>query len=328
MKKLYVPAALLLASFALTPAAFAQATWSAWNLANPSTTTTSTAPSNGCQQATAHSGTYGNSYLCGSTSAPGMTATISAWSADRGADVVINDVSQQQAAATNAWYNAFVSPQGSDGFGVGSRSEGTTPGSPNHSIDNIHPGTYDFVMVQFSSAVILSQIGIGWAAGDSDATVMRWTGDSAPTFGTASASVGSNATLSRLGGWQLVGNYSNICRDSNGTFLTGSSNNCDSGGHTNSRVDTGALGASSYWLISAFNNDMAPGVHWTNTNDGFKLNFLKTSSFSCPGGGSAGPGGGCTPGRNDVPAPGSLALAGLGMLGLWATRRRREQPVR
>lgn len=264
-----------------TGAASAQATW---NLVSGS----------GCSQNGTYSGNFGNSWAC--TSSAGSSATASAWSNDRG--------SGSTAQAGSGWANAHMSAQGSSGFGAASRTEGLGTGSPNHSVDSITPGTYDFIMIQFSSAVILDQFRIGWGAGDSDITVMRWNGAGVPTGGTGAVTTGSNATLNNtIGttGWQFVGSFGDACRNSSNVLVTNTS--CTA---ANSTWSTGATQASSYWLISAYNTTMDTINAWTAGNDGFKLNWLRT--VAPPTG---------------MPEPSSLALLAAAGLGFVAARRRR-----
>jgi hypothetical protein len=100
-----------------------------------------------------------------------------------------------------------------------------------------------------------------------------------------------------------VGSYSNLAPDSSLPF----------GG---TAVNTGATQASSWWLISTFNSALNGGMSCKkadgttstcdNSNDAFKLNFVSTKAAPPPG---------------NVPEPGSLALAGLALAGLFVVRR-------
>ena len=290
-----------LAGLTVSSGAMAQATW---NLYSSGTGT------NGCQQSGTNSGSYGNSWNC--TGSSGGTAKASAWSDDRGTSGTADFLA---APSTGSYYaSAYLSPQGSSGFGAASRREGLGATSPNHAFDSIAPGTQDLLLLDFGSAsVILDKIGIGWKGTDSDITLLRWTGSTAPTVvntvpGSTRAGDGhQNLTKAlatpTLAGWSLVGSYSNLAPDSSLPF----------GG---TAVNTGATQASSWWLISTFNSALNGGMSCKkadgttstcdNSNDAFKLNFVSTKAAPPPG---------------NVPEPGSLALAGLALAGLFVVRR-------
>lgn len=304
----------------------------------------------GCTQATTNANNFNNSYDCAADVGAG-NAQITAWSTGR------NNEDGGNATYTlsgSGWASAFVTNNGGSGFGAVSRSEANVAGSlnvgsPNHAVDNQpNAGRFDFIMVKFDSAQVLTNVGIGWAGVDSDMTIMRWTGNAAPVTTATTATGGGGtqnitSTTIGAGGWELVGNYSDVCRDSGGNFLTGTSNTCASTSqligsttYTTSQVrytnassqlvdGTGSTLASSYWLIAAYNTTMGGGT-WTNSNDAFKLDYLKTASYSCPLGQNLSVGGNCLPGGNNsgVPEPGTLALAGLAILGGWRLRRRQD----
>jgi hypothetical protein len=233
----------------------------------------------GCTQNVANAGSYGNSFNCGGD-ASGVAATATAWSTTMNAAGTLTNVSggSKWASANLALY--------SGGFGVKNRFEGLYAGSPSHSMDSYN-NTTDAILLSFDSSVILSQLGVGWSQTDSDVTVMRWTGGAAPTL------AGSVVDLDTVGGWELVGSYSDV-------YASGSANiNPDEK-------------ASSWWLISAYNNTYG-GQSWSTNNDYVKL--LSVSGVKCTT---------CGAGGQGVPEPASLALLAVGFVGAWGAARQRR----
>lgn len=282
-----------------------------------------------CTQKAANTGNYGNSYGCtgavvsGGTAA-GTAATVSAWSADRGTGAAAIT------GAAGAWANAFISNQGSSGFGAASRTETIGVSSPDHAFDSILPGTFDMMLVQFDSSVVLDRVGFGWTGKqtsdpecdgksggdavtcDSDVVIMRWDGSTGPILSNAgTTSTGGKDMLNSTigaGGWSLVGTY--LDRTAGGSFATGASTSA----------------GSSYWLIASYNTTMSNMGSGYFGNDAFKLNFLRTTNYTCPGGGAQNPGGGCGGGGDgQVSEPGTMALAGLALAGVVGLGRRRRR---
>lgn len=321
----------VVAGIAVSQGAFAQSTW---------TLKTTSVAGGACTQGASNSGTYNNSWSCTGATAAGKTPagtggplTLSAWSTDRGAGkyavaggstyttsggVITYNTSGgsrvEQKLTGTGYASAFLSQQGSSGFGAGSRDEGVGATSPNHAFDSNLPGTQDVLLLSFASSVILNQIGIGWSTGDSDITLMRWIGTTAPDRNTGSPAVGGEDNLSNMSynsatpniaGWELVGSYANLV--------------------AGTPISTGAdpTKGSSWWLISTFNTALnggntscknAAGVATTCTqgNDAFKLNFVATLNPVVR-----------TPPTGSVPEPGSMALAGVALAAVFGARKRK-----
>ena len=311
--KPFLTTALLAAAAALVTAGPAAAQ-TAWNLS----------PSHCVQNATA-SGSFGNTWTCPSATAS-PSVTLSAWSSDRGNTNTGSNTANSYRLSGSGYASAFLSPQATSGFGAVSRLEAQqawiggdtsplTPGSPNHAFDSIAPGSIDLLLLNFSSSVVLSQIGIGWTNGDADVTVLRWAGAGNPYLADGASTMtedGQRNLGNTVGstGWSLVGSYANLAADSSVPF----------GGTARNTGATDTM-ASSWWLVSTFNTTLngnstsclAGDGKTTDClagNDRFKFNYV---AFRTP----------TPPPPGQVSEPASLALLGIAALAWVASSRRR-----
>lgn len=164
-------------------------------------------------------------------------------------------------------------------------------------------GSIEGLLLNFgSSQVNLSSLGIGWYSGDADLSVWAWTGGgTGPNMSTQTALSGyasNGGSTTALSGWSLV-----------------SSHDMDMA----SPQSTGGSIYSSYFLVTTYFG--AAEANFGAGNDRFKLNQFTVGL--CAGtvvNGSCTTGGG---GGGSVSAPGTLALAGLGLVGAGFLRRRR-----
>jgi hypothetical protein len=184
----------------------------------------------------------GNTRTCPGSPVGSPDVTASTWAnTDNSANVNLQ----------SAWLQVF-----SGGLGVRNRDRSTglgdtgENGTPQHAVDNKY--RYDSILFTFGSAVPLDEITIGYMSGDSDITVMAYTGAGVPTL-----SGNSYASLAGLG-WTLIGHYGNLVVDTPFVFNT----------------QPGAI-SSKYWLVGAYNPTVgSPNTSLNTGNDHFKIKSI------------------------------------------------------
>lgn len=280
MNLLHLAAASLLA---MTLAGTAAAQTKTWNFGD------ATAPG-----ACSLSGTgYGN--VAGCTQQPAGTVVdlnVRAYSSTGGTGTGSTNPSS---GTSRTYQTAALNYQGTgSGFGIYNQIEGTSVGSPNHSMDNSsNSGAIDMMLLNFTSAEVLKSVTLGWTGADGDFQVLAWTGAANASLSTVQSSItGKTAGQVLTGGWTLISTV-------NGA-----------GGiswpDVSYAVNDGNV-SSSYWIISAFNSAFG-GSQPTSGIDAIKVLAVSTLG-STPGTGTG------------VPLPGSLALAGLGLFAITRSRR-------
>lgn len=205
------------------------------------------------------------------------------------------------------WSATNLISWGSNGVGI----QQTGEGNPQHAVDN--SGKTEAVLMNFSSSVILSSIGLGWTSNGTqenvavDLSVFRWVGE-----GTPPNLVGKSATANA--GWELVGNYGDMIVDKSPEY-----NKINTGTANGSGAAGAGQKGSSWWLISAYNSGFGTAKEsrgsLDNSNDFFKL--FAVAGTTCL------PGQDC--GTKRLPEPATLALTSVALLGVVGLRRRKTQ---
>lgn len=227
-----------------------------------------------------NNGNFGNARNC--PGAPGVSAT--GWS---NTGVPATNVTSELNTGRVVVYGGglgITNQDGPNGPGTGDGNERDSD-APEHAIDN--GDRKDSMLLTFGSAVNLTHLQIGYKSGDSDMTVLAFTG------GACNGAVLGQTYSSLLScGWSLVSHLANV----------------STAGFT-SINNTGAI-SSQYWLIGTYISDLAnPGktvgtIETSTVNDHVKLLAVKGD-----------------PGQR-VPEPGTLGLLGIAALGFWRLRRK------
>lgn len=217
-------------------------------------------------------------------SSDGIQLTVTAWSDT-------NDLSgaDEIETAKLLWAQSAA-------LGVQNNDEDTS--SPDHSVDSSSSdsdGEFDMLLLEFDTAVSLSGIDLSWATGGNqsdtaDVSILAWDESGSSTL---LGNTWSDVLSSNGGGYDVVGNYSNVGL----SYYTVNASEVES----------------TKWLVGVYNPVYGSGGD--AGDDGIKLSSLETS----------------TPDPDDppgeVPVPGTVALLLAGLLALRARRPLKVAPV-
>lgn len=292
MMKTRIMTSALMACMTMLPlTAIASSTWQMWDNTNPYA----------CNLNGGTTYSMGNSYQCSAVSNADPLMNVNAWSTT-GSGYAFAEASVRRWNWTSTPDTPVTMAGQTSGFdyGVVNAKSGDST-SPDHSLDN--HGYTDVLALNFTEDIALTSVSLGWVYNDADISILRYTG---PEAGAPNIAGKTIAQLTTTGGWELVGHYANLQNDVTAPART---------------AEIKDAGASSWWLISAFNAGYGNGTTtyggtvYSTCNSGLTCgnDYVKLLQVA----------GNVVP-RNETPEPGSVVLLGIGLFGIMAMRRRRS----
>jgi PEP-CTERM motif len=175
---------------------------------------------------------------------------------------------------------------GPGGSGDGLDANEQDSDAPEHAIDNDQ--RKDSMRLTFGTSVKLTDVQLGYVSGDSDLTILAFTGGACNGGVAGQTYVGLTSC-----GWTLVSHIMNVPQQSGTSFTS---------------INNTTSISSQYWLISTYISDLANAGKTVGTADSSKDHVKLLAVKGDPNG--------------KVPEPGTAALLGIGALGFWRLRRK------
>lgn len=180
------------------------------------------------------------------------------------------------------------------GLGVSNQGEGTNAPAPAHTLDN--NGWTDYVLLHFDRLVSLENVEVGLTTYRQDGEI-----DADVTLALGQVNTGFNQFIDPTTDFPMLSSFLDYQTD----YWTASTDGSLSNGQYVTQNDF-SFGANQFGNVVMIAGDL---LNPNNNLDSFKLKAINVDVFQP---------------MNQVPAPGALALMGLGLIGLGRLRQRKR----